>query len=202
MKPRRLVLAISLGSALLLSVSAVNAATLTFAANLSGANEVPPNASPGTGNVTVVLDTIAETLKIDGSFSNLTSNTTMAHIHCCAPLGTNAGVATVPPTFTGFPLGVTSGTFSGTLNLLDPASYNPPFIAANGGTAAAAAVVLMNGIINGQSYFNIHTVNIGGGEIRGQLAAVPLPAALPLFATGLGALGLIGWRRRKKAASV
>ena len=27
----------------------------------------------------------------------------------------------------------------------------------------------------------------------------PLPAALPLFATGLGALGLLGWRRKKKA---
>ena len=30
--------------------------------------------------------------------------------------------------------------------------------------------------------------------------SVPLPAALPLFATGLGALGLIGWRRKRKAA--
>jgi hypothetical protein len=30
----------------------------------------------------------------------------------------------------------------------------------------------------------------------------PLPAALPLFATGLGALGLLGWRRKKKAAAV
>jgi hypothetical protein len=32
-------------------------------------------------------------------------------------------------------------------------------------------------------------------------AVTPLPAALPLFATGLGALGLIGWRRKRKAAS-
>jgi len=28
----------------------------------------------------------------------------------------------------------------------------------------------------------------------------PLPAALPLFATGLGALGLLGWKRRRRAA--
>jgi hypothetical protein len=28
--------------------------------------------------------------------------------------------------------------------------------------------------------------------------ATPLPAALPLFATGLGASGLLGWRRKKK----
>jgi hypothetical protein len=28
-----------------------------------------------------------------------------------------------------------------------------------------------------------------------------LPATLPLFATGLGGLGLLGWRRKKKAAA-
>jgi hypothetical protein len=31
------------------------------------------------------------------------------------------------------------------------------------------------------------------------VTATPLPAALPLFATGLGALGLLGWRRKRKA---
>jgi hypothetical protein len=30
--------------------------------------------------------------------------------------------------------------------------------------------------------------------------ATPLPAALPLFATGLGAMGLLGWRRKRKTA--
>ncbi len=30
-------------------------------------------------------------------------------------------------------------------------------------------------------------------------AAVPVPAALPLFATGLGVLGFVGWRRRGRA---
>jgi hypothetical protein len=29
--------------------------------------------------------------------------------------------------------------------------------------------------------------------------ATPLPAALPLFGTGLGALGLLGWRRKRKS---
>ena len=36
----------------------------------------------------------------------------------------------------------------------------------------------------------------------GHISAVPLPAALPLFATGLGALGLLGWRRKRKAAAI
>jgi hypothetical protein len=30
-------------------------------------------------------------------------------------------------------------------------------------------------------------------------AATPLPAALPLFATGIGGLGLLGWRKMRKA---
>ena len=39
-------------------------------------------------------------------------------------------------------------------------------------------------------------------EVDGIARAVPLPAALPLFATGLGALGLLGWRRKRKAAAL
>jgi outer membrane lipase/esterase len=42
-------------------------------------------------------------------------------------------------------------------------------------------------------------------QLEGQLfidvANTPLPGALPLFATGLGALGLLGWRRKRKAAA-
>jgi len=30
------------------------------------------------------------------------------------------------------------------------------------------------------------------------VTTTPLPAALPLFAGGLGALGLLGWRRKRK----
>jgi len=33
------------------------------------------------------------------------------------------------------------------------------------------------------------------------LSETPLPAAFPLFVTGLGALGLIGWRRKRKQAA-
>jgi len=31
--------------------------------------------------------------------------------------------------------------------------------------------------------------------------STPLPGALPLFATGIGVLGLLGWRRKKKSSS-
>jgi hypothetical protein len=33
-------------------------------------------------------------------------------------------------------------------------------------------------------------------------SATPLPATLPLFATGLGALGLLGWHRKRKKAGL
>jgi hypothetical protein len=33
-------------------------------------------------------------------------------------------------------------------------------------------------------------------------SATPLPAALPLFAGGLGALAMLGWRRKRRAAEV
>jgi hypothetical protein len=35
--------------------------------------------------------------------------------------------------------------------------------------------------------------------VRGAVSTTPLPAALPLFAIGLGALGLLGWRKKRKA---
>ena len=34
-----------------------------------------------------------------------------------------------------------------------------------------------------------------------EATATPLPAALPLFASGLGALGLLGWRKKRKQAA-
>jgi len=36
---------------------------------------------------------------------------------------------------------------------------------------------------------------------RLEISETPLPAALPLFATGLGALGLFGWRRKRTRAT-
>jgi hypothetical protein len=48
----------------------------------------------------------------------------------------------------------------------------------------------------------ITVLNVGGwSPITGELTviATPLPATLPLFATGLGALGLVGWWKKRKA---
>jgi hypothetical protein len=37
---------------------------------------------------------------------------------------------------------------------------------------------------------------------QGDLSATPLPAALPLFAGGLGVMGAFRWRRKRKAAAI
>src|SRR5215203_4478095 len=149
--------------ALALPAPAAHAVTTTFVAHLSGTSEVPPNASPGTGFATVVLDTITHLLQIDAAFSGLTSGTTASHIHCCAPATSTAMVATTTPSFAGFPLGVTSGTFANTLNLTLASSYNPAFITAHGGTLELAEAALIEGLLAGLSYFNIHTSNFSGG---------------------------------------
>src|SRR5216683_2297764 len=106
------VTALAIATALMLPVPVAYAIPITFVGSLTGANEVPPVPSPGTGLATVVLDSTAQTLQVNVTFSGLTSNDNAAHIHCCAPLGTNAGVATTVPAFPGFPLGVTSGSYS------------------------------------------------------------------------------------------
>jgi hypothetical protein len=52
-------------------------------------------------------------------------------------------------------------------------------------------------------YFTVpagYTIDLSPGIGNLPLTATPLPAALPLFATGLGALGLFGWRRKRKNA--
>jgi hypothetical protein len=191
MKRTLLITAMAIATSLALAPNAY-ADTITFTATLSGALEVPPVASPGTGFTTIVLNTTANTLFVDVTFSGLTSGTTASHIHCCVAspfLNANAGVATQVPSFINLPLGVTSGSFTQLLDLTLASSYNPAFITAEGGTVPGAEAALVAGMENGESYLNIHTTNFPGGEIRGLLAPTPEPNSILLLGSGL--VGLV-----------
>jgi hypothetical protein len=193
--------ALVLMATLAFQAPAAHAIPMTFETTLSGAAEIPPVASPGTGQATVVLDPTANKLQVHLSFSGLTSGTTASHIHCCVASGApgNFIVATTTPTFPGFPLGVTSGTYDQNFDLTLASSYNPVFVTDEGGVPQAEAA-LIAAIESGANYLNIHTTNFPGGEIRGILVAAPEPASVVLLGSALLSLGVI-WRRRMTAPS-
>lgn len=189
---------LALAAAACCAAAPAQAAIEIFTATLSGAAESPVNNSPGTGLATVTFDTTASTMRVQASFQDLTSGVTASHIHCCTAVAGSgtAGVATVTPTFTGFPSGVTSGTYDRSFDMTLAASYNPAFVTASGGTPAGAFAALLGGVESGRSYLNIHTLNFPGGEIRGFLAPVPEPQTYVLMLAGLG---LVGWAARRRA---
>lgn len=186
-----------LGVALLFSWSA-HASIITLGGPLSAANENPPTSSSATGSAFVTVDTVALTIDFNVVFSGLTGGDTAAHIHCCVAQGGNTGVATAVPFLPGFPQGVTSGSFiNQAFSLLDPTFYNPAFLTINGGSVSTAEPVFLAGLLNDQTYFNIHTLANPGGEVRAFLVPIPEPATFVLTVLSLLVLGTVDRRRRK-----
>lgn len=181
---------------LFVACAAAQADATTYNATLSGAAENPPNLSSATGNVSVLFDIDNHYFSIAASFNGLAGGSTAAHVHCCTtvPGDGNAGVATMLPTFTGFPTGVTSGAYAAIFDTSQTSFWNPTFLGDHGGTTAGAEAALLAALGSGSSYFNIHSAAYPGGEIRGFLAApIPEPAQGLMLLAGLPLLLL---RRR------
>jgi len=130
--------------ALLSATRAARADIVHFAATLTGKDEVPPNSSAGTGQVTAELETSERTLAYRATSQGLSGPATMAHFHGPAAPGSNG-----PPVITvgdnaKLPIG-------GSVRLSEKE---------------------MDDLLAGKWYFNVHTAANPGGEIRGQLKDV------------------------------
>jgi hypothetical protein len=90
----------------------------------------------------------------------------------------------------------TNTYFGDTLATLDSIAY--------GSTTFGLLTVYESGVEIGNWNNNGNTISAQADiqSITINTATTPLPAALPLFASGLGALGLLGWRRKRKAAAL
>jgi len=77
---------------------------------------------------------------------------------------------------------------------------SPNTVPTDWSTPLAAMLVGSDFTYNGGAFYDQYgeTLTLGVTTVNA-LASTPLPATLPLFATGLAGLGLLGWRRKKKA---
>ena len=111
-------------------------------ADLDGAQEVPPVTSAGSGTGAVTVDTVNNTVTARLSVSGV-DDATMAHIHTGAA-GENGGVL----------IGLTAGTEVGSW-LID-----------NGEVLSTD----VDAMLDGGTYFNVHTPAVPSGELRGQIS--------------------------------
>lgn len=140
MNPTRMLAAAAIVAAF---ASPSRAEIIDFAAELSGAKEVPAVATPASGTASVRLDTSSRQLSWIITFSGLTSQATAWHFH--GPAGPTANAPIVLSIPGG---GAQSGQFTGT---------------------ATITAQQVRDVQAGRWYINGHTATYPGGELRGQV---------------------------------
>ena len=152
------------------------------------------------------------TTEVQGVYS--TTDRVTGWFELASPLGINSGYTDISANLEAFSFSDGIQTFTG----LDP------IIGFNIGTGVAGVPLLWTINLGDEGFNEIYSCSLGflgcspfadfgvyfapdNAESFGEVIAnpgswtvstTPLPAALPLFAAGLGALGLLGWRRKRK----
>ncbi|MCC8402393.1 CHRD domain-containing protein [Paraburkholderia sp. MMS20-SJTN17] len=133
------------GLALAGTLTLAQAAPVSFDVPLTGAQQVPPVTTPGSGNAKLTYDPSTRVVTWNITFSGLTSPATMAHFHGPAPTGKNAS----PKVWIS-----QKGAMEVTSPMTGQATLSPD-----------EAKMFEAG----DMYINVHTKNNPGGEIRGQV---------------------------------
>jgi hypothetical protein len=186
-------------SACALFVAPTNAAVLSFASDLGGEQHSPSVTTTAMGSAEISVDTSNETvdfmlsvtnISVDDLWDTLVANPVgPIHLHK-APAGSN-GPVVVPFAFDMSTYGDTRIGFE--VNVI---GYSFADAIATSGSSETFANFVAD-LTAGNYYINVHTDAFNSGEIRGQVAAVPLPASLLLLLSGVG--GLLGARRKATA---
>ena len=141
----------------------------TVHVTLTSYEEVPALSTTAGGQFRAFIDDASGTIRYQLSYSGLTGDVAMAHIHF-GQMGVNAGISVWLCQTDGFvdpsglaPTCVQSGTVSGVLraaNVVGPAGQ---------GIAPTQFDEIVAAIRAGVAYVNVHSAAFLGGEIRGQL---------------------------------
>ena len=143
--------------ALLLSAQA-HAQTLTFTATLSGSNEAPPVPATGAGGfATVTLNLTAQTLEWVVDVYNLPSGVTAGHIHA-------GGVGVAGPVVVNFTVPTNASN-----DFRIAGTARPADVVARAAQGVNTWEDLVQAMMTGHAYVNVHSQVNPGGEIRGQL---------------------------------
>lgn len=155
--------------------SGVFAAVIPLEAVIDGAqaNAGAGTGSTATGFASMTLDDTSNLFSWNIQWSGLLGTITVAHFHGPAGPGMNAGVQ------------VNFSAISGSTS---------PSIGSTTISPGQDADLLA-----GLWYINIHSTLYAGGEIRGQVNAVPEPGTFMLLGIGFAGLLGCGWRRRKRS---
>jgi hypothetical protein len=133
------------GLALAGTLTLVQAAPVSFEVPLTGAQQVPPVQTRGSGSADLTYDSGTRVVTWKISFSGLSSQATMAHFHGPAPAGKNAGVKVWL-------------SQKGNMEVTSPISGQATLSPDDARMFEA-----------GDMYINVHTKSNPNGEIRGQV---------------------------------